>query len=170
MSLTNFIDFVSRECKNYTHDLCIHSWQGLGIRVYCNCYCHQKKGELEKSFQRDSNSILQSSSQEESDPDGWFDVFSEYRVPINYKEPCGTTGERRERAWVLNWNRGGNPPYHEKKVTNEALRTVLNSKLNESKNFVMNVTITSEEIDRRVKKWENTLAFFNGPQIFDDDR
>lgn len=47
MSLTNFIEFVSRECKNYTHKSCMHRWQGLGIQVYCSCYCHKKKGELE---------------------------------------------------------------------------------------------------------------------------
>lgn len=70
MNLSNSIEFESRECRNYTHTLCMHRWHGLGIYVHCKCYCHNKKEELEKSFHRDSNSKPQLFSQEEPDSNG----------------------------------------------------------------------------------------------------
>jgi hypothetical protein len=70
MSLRYSIEFESRECKNCTHNLCMHRWHGLGMYVHCSCYCHKKRGELENSFQGDSNSDIHSPLQEEPDSDG----------------------------------------------------------------------------------------------------
>ncbi len=37
------IDFLSKQCKNDTHNGCYGRWQGLGFDVLCDCKCHKKK-------------------------------------------------------------------------------------------------------------------------------
>jgi hypothetical protein len=102
------------------------------------------------------------------DTESWFKIFSQYPVPLNRKESDGTTTEREESAWVLNWKIHCRPPNYEKKVTNDALAKILNSKLEESKESAENIQVNDGspepgEFTRRIKKWENTLAFFNRP-------
>lgn len=53
-------------------------------------------------------------------------------------------------------------------MTNDALAKILNSKLEESKESAENIQVNDGspepgEFTRRIKKWENTLAFFNRP-------
>jgi hypothetical protein len=49
------------------------------------------------------------------DTESWFKIFSQYPVPLNRKESDGTTTEREESAWVLNWKIHCRPPNYEKK-------------------------------------------------------
>jgi hypothetical protein len=37
------IQFCSQHCKSYDHGYCDGKWTGLGLEVYCTCYCHNKE-------------------------------------------------------------------------------------------------------------------------------
>jgi hypothetical protein len=37
------IQFCSKYCKTYNHGCCDAKWTGLGLEVYCTCYCHNNK-------------------------------------------------------------------------------------------------------------------------------
>lgn len=41
LEISNVIDFLSKRCKDKEHQKCYGNWVGLGIRVDCNCLCHQ---------------------------------------------------------------------------------------------------------------------------------
>jgi len=34
------IDFLSKDCKFKNHIKCGREWTGIGIKVICNCSCH----------------------------------------------------------------------------------------------------------------------------------
>lgn len=42
------LDFLGKECKNNSYNLCGGQWKGLGFQVYCKCECHNKKIVLGK--------------------------------------------------------------------------------------------------------------------------
>lgn len=43
MASITVIDFVSRNCKDNTHEKCRGKWQGFGFDIICICICHIKK-------------------------------------------------------------------------------------------------------------------------------
>lgn len=42
LDISNVIEFLSKECKNNTHQKCYGNWTGLGFRVNCSCHCHKR--------------------------------------------------------------------------------------------------------------------------------
>ena len=43
MNEATLLEFLSKQCKNDTHNDCCGIWQGLGLEVLCDCKCHKKK-------------------------------------------------------------------------------------------------------------------------------
>jgi hypothetical protein len=39
-ALGHLVEFLSKWCRGYQHDICAGSWTGLGLQARCSCACH----------------------------------------------------------------------------------------------------------------------------------
>ena len=40
------LDFLSKYCKNNSHNECSCRWSGLGFQIICYCGCHKKNSDI----------------------------------------------------------------------------------------------------------------------------
>jgi hypothetical protein len=55
MSSTTALDFVSRDCRNETHNSCHGRWEGMGFEVICVCNCGHKLKANSPIFRKGSH-------------------------------------------------------------------------------------------------------------------
>lgn len=55
---------LSSNCRKSSHEECPGAWDGLGIEVFCECWCHKKITENSSETRRTGSTVRPSSKNE----------------------------------------------------------------------------------------------------------